>query len=101
MHPKTEAMHPHPQCRCTMVPRTASWEQLGFPGIPDHRPAIPTGVSLFARLPAGQQREVLGPTRYRLYREGALDLWDLVRPTYNPRWGPGLRPANLSELHGA
>jgi hypothetical protein len=89
VHPKTETLYSHRQCRCTMVPRTASWEQLGFRGIPDRQPTIPTGAAPFARLSAGEQRAILGPTRYRLCRDGALDLRDLVRPTS----AGGRRPA--------
>ena len=69
-----------------MVPRTAAWEQLGFHGTPDRRPTTPCGAALFARVSAGEQRAILGPTRCRLYRQGAIDLEDFARSTYSPRW---------------
>jgi hypothetical protein len=98
VHLKSETLDSHPQWRCTMVSRSASWEQLGFRGIADRQPAIRSGAALFVRLPAGEHRAVLGPARYRLYREGALRLEDLVRPTYNPRWAAACARRTLTEL---
>ena len=92
------ALDSHPQCRCTMVPRTASWDQLGFA-------ASPAGRRSHRRRPVRPPaRRDLGPTRVRLYREGALDLRDLRPRHLQPAVGP--RPAaggwaNRSELQAA
>lgn len=97
-HPDDEPMGSHPQCRCAMLPRTVSWAELGYTGIPDRRPGITAGPTLFARLARADQLEVLGPGKFDAYKAGALGLEDLVRPTQSGRWGPGLREASLREL---
>jgi hypothetical protein len=78
-----------------MVPRTASWEELGFGGLPDTRPNIRTGEELFARLTPYEQSEVLGVSKYESYASGKIELRDLVEHTHHPRWGDGTREASL------
>lgn len=97
-HPASEPLVSHVACRCTQIPITASWADLGIQGVPDLRPAIPTGEELFSRLPASEQRLILGPGKYELYERGDITLADLVRPTQSPVWGQGLREATLREL---
>lgn len=96
-HPLGEPMETHPNCRCAKVPRTPSWEDLGFRGFPDRRPVVTPGVELFERLSERQQRAILGPTRYRLYTDGRVSLADLVTHTHSPRWGAGSRAATVTE----
>lgn len=97
-HPTSETMDTHPNCRCTMVPRTASWDELGFTGIPDRRPRIPTGEEAFARLPEADRLAILGRRRLAAYDAGEISLEDLVRTTHSPRFGAGRRAATLTEL---
>lgn len=97
-HPVTEQLESHPNCRCTMVPRTLSWEQLGYHGIPDRRPRIEPGPDVFARMSRARQRAVLGRARFDAFVAGDLRLQDVPRRTRSARWGGGLRQANLAEL---
>lgn len=87
VHPKTEMLASHPACRCTMVPRTADWGELGFGGnLQDTRPVFETGESLFAKLPADKQLKMLGPTRYKAYQRG-VPLESMVGIRQHPIWG--------------
>lgn len=73
-------------CRCIPVP-------LGRGAA---RPK--TGEAHFARLPAEQQRAILGPGKADLFANGSLRLDDLVAKTAHPLYGPGLRERSLREL---
>lgn len=88
----------HNGCRCAAIPRTKSWAELGFSGIPDTRPEIPDGADVFAGLDEGVQRQILGPGKYSLYQSGKLGLSDLVAETNSGVWGPGRRVRTLAEV---
>ncbi len=97
IHPVSEIMASHPNCRCTMVPRPPSWAALGFDGIEDDRPIIQSGEDRFAAMTARAQLAILGPGKYDAYRTGRITLADLVKHTHSERWGPGTREASLAE----
>jgi SPP1 gp7 family putative phage head morphogenesis protein len=96
-HPLDEQMATHPCCRCSKVPQTLSWAELGFPGIPDNRPVLPTGPEVFERLPEGDKLAILGPGKLDALNSGQATLQDLVRRTHSRRWGNGSREATLAE----
>jgi SPP1 gp7 family putative phage head morphogenesis protein len=89
-----EPMGTHPSCRCTMIPKTKSWDDLGFPGIPDSRPRLQTGDEAFARLSAAAQRKILGPGKYDDYARGLIKLIDTVDRRDTPGWGTTRSVAN-------
>lgn len=92
-------------CRCLLLPLTPSWRELGIP-IDDFeaavRPYTQRGAgnidaggkrlieevgfdggdyaSWFARQPAARQANVLGPTRFELYRNSGYTLEDFLTP---------------------
>lgn len=111
LHPISEPLGSHPNCRCSMVPAVKSWEEMGYPGYPDRtwKPAD-TGETLFRDLPDDRIRKILGPRGYeryqagqitksdirrrilgrekaRLYEQGRIILDDLVRTGHHPQWG--------------
>jgi SPP1 gp7 family putative phage head morphogenesis protein len=97
VHSDEETLSSHPCCRCAMEPRTKTWEQLGFKGIPESVPARTTGPERFATLPSFKQRAILGPGKFDLYKSGKLKLGDLPVKTRSD-FGPGLRTKSLKEL---
>ncbi len=97
IHPVTESLHSHPNCRCIMVPRMPPWSALGFPGVPDLRPRIQTGPERFATFTDSAQLSILGPGKFEAFKAGRLILADLVTHTHSERWGPGTREATLAE----
>lgn len=86
----------HPNCRCVASPVTRSWEDLGYPGIPETGTAIPNGPDVFAAWSAEDQRRVLGPAAYAAYRDGDVDLADFVGITRSTVWGTGRRRVSLA-----
>lgn len=87
IHALTERLDDHPNGRCAMVPLTKSWADLGFPDVTETRPQVTLGPVLFAKLSPAEQERILGPALYQLYRDGHVDLPDLVRRVSHPRWG--------------
>jgi SPP1 gp7 family putative phage head morphogenesis protein len=99
VHSVDEDFSDHPNGRCTAVPLTKSWADLGFEGMPE-QPALPSGESLFTRLPAEQQRRIMGDASYRAWRAGAVDLQDFVGVRNDPRWGQTHYHRSLTEILG-
>ncbi len=89
-------METHPNCRCALIPRTRSWDELGFHDLADSRPVIPLGEDLFAQADPELQRQVLGPSKFAAYKAGDITLADLVQKTSSSRWGGGRREASLA-----
>jgi SPP1 gp7 family putative phage head morphogenesis protein len=95
--PLTTPFSGHVQCRCTPVPVTRSWRELGF-DVPSAEPAdIGRGPDLFARLSAADQAFVLGPEKYALYRDGAIGLEDTVATRRSRQWGASYTVATTDE----
>lgn len=82
-----ETLPGHPNCRCAMVPKTKSWDELGLSGVPETTVDVPTGASQFKLLDPTAQRRILGPTRFEQYQNGK-PLTDFVSIADNPLWGP-------------
>lgn len=97
-HTPDETLESHPGCRCSMVPMTKSWAELGYDGIPDRRLEIESGADRFAGLPEAEKLAVLGRARLNAYNAGEITLADMVRQTKSARWGSGKRVASLAEL---
>jgi SPP1 gp7 family putative phage head morphogenesis protein len=100
--------HPSPSlhwgCRCTILPKTKSWEDLAREAhgnsrlakeldkmAPGDRASMggPVSGSLtyqdwFDELPAARQEEILGPGKLALYRKGKLGFTDLIDQRGNP-----------------
>ena len=90
VYPLTPQGHPgptlpqHPRCRCFYVPVTRSFQELGLSRT---EAAEMTGKQVkdrsypawFNRQSAAQQKEILGATRYKLWRSGRVSLEDLAQ----------------------
>lgn len=87
----------HPNCRCTLVPAMKSWgEILGDDTLPDTRPLIEDGETLFGRLSADAQEEILGPGRFEAFQAG-LRLADMAEETTDPEWGPTVATRTVAD----
>lgn len=96
VHTLDERLDSHLACRCAMVPLTVPWGELGFRAQPTGWQP-PLGADVFAALPAGDQRRILGPGKFAAYQAGQIQLADLVAPTVHPVYGPGLRERSLKD----
>lgn len=85
----------HWQCRSTLVPVTKSWEELGFdkkidsiydafvnggkrPSMDGVVPATTTYQDWFGRLSESRQKDILGPSKWSVWKEKGLSFSDLV-----------------------
>lgn len=97
-HPVDESLNSHVNCRCSMVPATKTWAELGFEGIPSpDGPQVAPGEDTFAALTRPEQRQILGPGKYDAFTAGA-SLRDMAHDTHSPRWGKGIRTARVRDL---
>jgi SPP1 gp7 family putative phage head morphogenesis protein len=98
-HPPGDILDGHPHCRCAMVPRTASWEEItGTKGLPDTRPDLPSGKAWLEAQPPHIQRAMMGPGRFKLWRSGQASLDDMVARTFDPAWGTMRRERTITEI---
>lgn len=98
---ETDEMQPsHVSCRCTSIPRTKSWSDLGYDGIPDTRPQIESGRDIFERLPAERKATILGPSKYKAYRDGDITFDDLAGFRDDPTWGRSVQERSLKSIVG-
>lgn len=88
----------HHNCRCARVPRSVSWEALGFTGLRDTRPPIQTGEDWFNQLDRASQDQIMGAERARLLREGKISFSDLAQTRHTDGWRDSIHPTPLRDL---
>lgn len=97
-HPLTERLTDHPNGRCSPVPITRTWKELGFEtDIAETQAQVEPGPGLFAKLPLKQQLAIVGPKRLALLQSNDIELGDLVAKVPNKDWGPMHREATIAE----
>lgn len=105
-HKLDEILDGHPNCRCSMVPKTITWSEIGkrygidLYDIPDTNPEIESGVSLFEKLPAEKQIKILGPAKWAAWRDGKFILSDLGGRKRSREWGTHRYERSLQDLIG-
>jgi len=94
-----EELAGHPACRCSMIPRSRSWAELGFDGITETSPSVPRGNDVISRMSEGKQRRLLGNTRFEAWKDGTVkDVREFVKVDPGGVWGPTAKLRTLSEL---
>lgn len=76
----------HPSGRCTSIPVTKTWRELGIDIDEPHAPAMQPGPDWFDHQPEATQRSILGARRYEAWRRGDYppDQWAVRKQ--NPGW---------------
>ena len=87
-YPTDQLMEVHPQDRCVMVPVVR-----GFPA-----PVWKSARDWFAEQSAATQQKMLGPERFKLYRNGT-PLTDFVQKGTHETWGPSLKLRPLNRMN--
>lgn len=103
VHELKEKMATHPNCRCTMLPVTKTFKELGLnvnDAQLDYR-LTTSGNTLFQGISQEDQIAVLGPAAFNAYNSGAItSLSSFVAKTDSPIWGKGMHAKSLSEILG-
>ena len=100
-HSLNEILADHHQGRCTPMPITRSYEELGFPDLPDLRPVVQSGESWFRGLPDAAQRRLMGPGKLAAWQAGQFDFSQLSAPYHDPVYGRMLKENSLKGILGA
>lgn len=100
-HTTDEEMARHVNCRCALLPKTKTWAELGFVGIPETSIEIPRGSALFDALPDSDKVQILGPAKFAAYKSGVIDLDDLIGQRQDAKWGLVGWERSLKEAIGA
>ena len=89
----------HQQGRCTRVPKTKSWEELGFTGIEDPPDSTPDAVAWFNNLTEDQQRAMLTDRGFDAWQRGQypMESWSSRRTVdgWRDSWGASRPPQPL------
>lgn len=125
IHPLTENMESHVNCRCSASPETYTYEELykrwglnpeegrkidlmndreevykKYNISPDKLRRAMGGEEAFRSLSEAEQRGILGNTRWLAWRDGKLSFGDFVKKTYDPEYGDGIGLPSLRETLG-
>ena len=87
----------HQQGRCTSIPTTKSWADLGF-DIEEPPSVLPDARQVFDDLPAEQQTAILGKDRLDLLRSGQIQWADLATRRSTDGWRDSIVPTPVSAL---
>lgn len=87
----------HNSGRCTAIPDTKSLAELGITGVPETPVEVARGVDVFNTMTEADQRAILGPGKYDLFKAGKITLADMVQQDTHPRWGTTRREASIAE----
>jgi SPP1 gp7 family putative phage head morphogenesis protein len=83
----------HQQGRCTAMPTTKSWKDLGI-DIEEPPSLLPDAAEQFGALSPAEQLEILGPARHQAWTRGEfpMDSWSVRRTTDGWRDSYGVGP---------
>jgi hypothetical protein len=98
-NPVADVVPSHPNCRCTVIPICPTYAELAGlpPGSFDEPEEMPDKEEQFRMLSEAERRQVLGPSRYRLWETGTpLSAFGKVVP--NAEWGPQAVVVPVKEL---
>ena len=91
-----EPLDSHPNCRCTMVPDTLTYQDLGLDIPEEARPE--NGQDWFKKQPESVQRGMMGGRRFEAFQKGKIGLSDLVTVSSNPTWGKSATVKSVKAL---
>lgn len=94
--PGTEGPEGHPNCRCTFVPKTQSWRDLGFDF--DEPPDLTQTAEDWINENPHDAVQALGPDRYRMLMDGEISISDMAKRVDNPDWRPSYQATSLADL---
>lgn len=89
----------HVNGRCTAVPITKSWADLGF-DIPEPPSIRTSGSEWFGSLDAAAQRRILGPGRYDAWTAGHYPMGDWSTMRANDGWRESLQVTRVPAQSG-
>lgn len=100
VHLLSEILMDHHSGRCTPIPVTRSYADLGIEGMEETPLQVQRGEEWFKGLDEAQQRKMMGGAMWRAWQDGAITFEQLSKPYIDPVYGTMLREASLKEILG-
>lgn len=100
VHAVTEVLADHHRGRCTAIPITASYAQLGIEGIDEPRLEIQSGEAWFKKQPREAQIQMMGAGKWQAWKDRKFEFENLSMPYQDQVYGQMYREATLAELVG-
>lgn len=95
LHPASDpGPFDHPQGRCTALPVTASWRDLGI-DMDEPEDTEGTARDWFAKQPESTQLQIMGRKRLDAFNQGKIGWSDMSRTVHNPGWRDSVSVAPL------
>lgn len=92
----------HPNCRCSPLPVTFTFEELGLGNLnlvePKDNVQKLRGEDWFRSQPDSVQRKILGKGKHELYESGQITLGDLEERYTHPLYGPSRQERSIKSL---
>lgn len=100
-HPLSEpGPFDHQQGRCSRMPQTKTWAELGFPDMKEPASIIPDAGAYFDRLPAADQKKILGVRGHEAWKAGEFPMTDWSARRTTPGWRDSYVPAKPPQSGG-
>jgi len=99
-HQLDEHLDDHVNGRCSAIPVTKTWAELGFRDVPETSPEIPEGTDLFEKLSDADKEKILGKAGFQAYKAGAVTLEDFVGRKRSREWGTMRYTRSLRDILG-
>lgn len=98
-YPGEEPAPTHVNCRCTFIPETISYADLGL-DVPEWNieDDYENGRQWFEGLNADDQADMMGKGGYDAWQSGQVDLEDFVKTDTTRAWGKAERAASLRDM---
>lgn len=90
----------HQQCRCSRMPATKSWAELGFPDLDEPAPLIPNATEFFDGLDPADQKLILGTKAYNAWAAGEFPMERWATRQKNVGWRDSYVPAKPPSVSG-
>ena len=87
----------HQQGRCTRIPLTKSWRDLGF-NTPEPADLTPNAEDVFNRMAPEDQLAIMGRKRLDLLHSGSVSWGDLASKRTTAGWRDSWAPTSVSDL---
>lgn len=90
----------HQNCRCTAIPKSKSWADLGLPELDAIDPGLdlPDAQAWFDQQDKATQLQIMGPGRLGLYQSGKINFSDLATKQSNPDWRDSYQSRTVTDL---
>lgn len=85
----------HQNCRCSRMPHTKTWAELGIEGMDEPESQVPDAADWFASQDVATQKKILGPARYDAWKRGEYPMSAWAERHSTEGWRDSYRTSRL------